>query len=793
MTMPDPRAERMQRIKRLERMQRIKKLEAVKSGQGDIAADVGSVAKNATSILRGPGLAENIPVLGPLARRAGEGFRAVIEGGFGDETIPDAYTRIRSENDRERQQYAEEHPIADVSKKLLGGVGGAGALPVLGAGVSGALGVGGRIAGAVGTEAADATLRGLTEEEIKRAGSLSGGIQAGLEAVPLVGKFAGPLGRTLSKSAEKTAGVLDDAAGMRATKHALGNNARAWKNLGGEREAIAAGKQAIKDKTVKFARSPRFTEKAARKKTKESWGDVEKVFEKMGQAAEETAGGSLVKGADVADNIEATIRKLPATPEGKREATKLQNYADFFRDRAMILPEEAQKIKKSYKWSMKDPAMVELGFEGTNTLNRAFGDAIKKGARQSGVKGAEDFAENYSKYGQRAAIRDGAKEHALRLRKNRTFSLTDHLVGGSAAGVGAGAGLALGGGYDDAALGGTLGAIANRMMRTRGNASIAVGLSQAAKALRSGTASSAQILKALESGALGGKVGIGIAHQIMLQSQPKQAEDQRTSQVPQTKSYMTEEQAALDRNLVNKYRPNAKDPMAQPFEPGQAAMRKVDQFLGDKVVDPLARRGYPGLGAGIATGLGTLADFAIPQTSGDLAGVVVPFGKAGKALGKVEARSASAEAKLAREAHNKKVMKEADDAALDAALAKSREGAPRYVPTPAEKLAFRAEEKAKLDRLPKGARKYRDAQQAARVELTREVIPADRFKKLSDADLHIYGKGASMTPRIDVLGKYSNKEMAAANANREAVKAEIKRRGFDYVDFVYGSGTKRAK
>ncbi len=75
-----------------------------------------------------------------------------------------------------------------------------------------------------------------------------------------------------------------------------------------------------------------------------------------------------------------------------------------------------------------------------------------------------------------------------------------------------------------------------------------------------------------------------------------------------------------------------KDPYAQEVGPGAGIMRGLDKFLGENVAEPLGRAGYPKIGAGISAGTSAIADLAIPQTAGDIAGIVIPMGKAGKAL-----------------------------------------------------------------------------------------------------------------------------------------------------------------
>ena len=78
--------------------------------------------------------------------------------------------------------------------------------------------------------------------------------------------------------------------------------------------------------------------------------------------------------------------------------------------------------------------------------------------------------------------------------------------------------------------------------------------------------------------------------------------------------------------------PRIQDPYAQEIGPGTGIMRGLDKWLTENVVEPSARAGYPNLGAAAATVPSTVADLVIPQTAADYAGMLLPFGKVGKAL-----------------------------------------------------------------------------------------------------------------------------------------------------------------
>lgn len=117
--------------------------------------------------------------------------------------------------------------------------------------------------------------------------------------------------------------------------------------------------------------------------------------------------------------------------------------------------------------------------------------------------------------------------------------------------------------------------------------------------------------------------------------------------------YADELGADLEPLPESKWRQEAQDPYAQEVGPGAGIMRGLNDWLGENVVEPAARAGYPNAGAAAATVPSVLADLVVPQTGADYAGALVPFGKVGKAL--------KGEAKLAGEvgsAENKMMSKQ---------------------------------------------------------------------------------------------------------------------------------------
>lgn len=112
---------------------------------------------------------------------------------------------------------------------------------------------------------------------------------------------------------------------------------------------------------------------------------------------------------------------------------------------------------------------------------------------------------------------------------------------------------------------------------------------------------------------------------------------------------------AIEEEIKRKYGQRLEDPYSQEVGPGAGIMRGIDSWLTENVVEPSAKAGYPEIGAGVAAAGSTIADLAVPQTAGDFAGVLIPFGKAGKA-----AKGLSKEARVAKEVAEENPIKAID-------------------------------------------------------------------------------------------------------------------------------------
>lgn len=443
------------------------------------------------------------PIIGPLGTMLGEGFRAGIEGTFGDESYGQAYDRIHAENAARTADYEKRHPVLEGVRKIGGGV--AGGL-AFGPGGSSALT---RIGTTTGINAADEYLRSGKAEDAYNAGKLGAGIQTGVEMVPYVGRVAAPVLRPVARG-------LETVAAGRALKHMLGNYKRAWDTIP-ENQRRDMGLMALKEGIVRAGRSVGNAASRARDVARNAWSGVEDVW---GRMAAEDAG--LIPGSAVADKLDQKASEFldlagydPVRKRMAKEASRLrpeplpEGEIGPAQER-MFTPQELQARKNKFQYKEDRPMTVKLGQEGTNATNQAFGEAIKDAVAKSGVPGSENFEQLYQLSGKAGHLADWGAEQATHLKKNRFISPSDLFSGGMGAAVGA----SITGDPRDATASAILLGVANRLLRTRGNSTFASGLYQASKAIGSSPGQTIGILRGLETGVIGGPAGREAAAQI---------------------------------------------------------------------------------------------------------------------------------------------------------------------------------------------------------------------------------------------------------------------------------------
>jgi hypothetical protein len=447
-------------------------------------------------------IGENVPLVGPLARRAGEAvFGSFMEGGA---------EGLRARRDAEKRAFAEEHPGADIAQKLVGGIGGGLALPAPGAGMGGVAGAATRIGSNVGILGGDALARTGSLDEAKRAATSGGMLQLGMESIPVVGKAASPLARAIAQKTTQAGEKLQQTGAMRAVKAALGNNAKAWRMMG--TKAQDTGEQMLEKGVVTFGAKAGKIAGKADDAADDAWAKVTQTFDDADNA------GVTVNGADIAQKIRDEAAKIERVPQNEARIASLEKEALFFESQGAMPLSRVQKLKGEYDFKPTDAKNAVLGKDGNNLMNRVLGNSVKDTVKASNLPGAAEFERAYTNAGAFGAVKKAANQTEQQLTKNRSpFSLTDYIAGG-AAGVGA---TVLGGDYKDAGLASFAIATANNLARTRGNSALAVTMNKLGQAIERKPDQVARFYGVLEKAAQNGQSSLVAAHQMLLQTEPE--------------------------------------------------------------------------------------------------------------------------------------------------------------------------------------------------------------------------------------------------------------------------------
>lgn len=407
---------------------------------------------------------------------------------------------VKAQNAADTAQFEKKNPGA---ANLQQAIGSAGALtfPVPGMGMTGPSGIATRIAGGAGLAAADAATQG---QDMGDAASTAAKIQGAMEAVPVLGHLAAPIVKPVMTGAERLGQYLKDTAAMRATKAALGNVEKSWKQVGDR--AIPVGTEGIESGAVRFGDNANNIEQRAGNMAKSKWkNDIQGAFD----AADEA--GISIEGKNIAENILQRAADMKPIPKNLPRIEELQKEALHFEKKGQMSVNEAQEYKNEYDWKQTDNKLHDiLGKNGNNLMDKAIGDEIKKTVEASGVPNAENFRGDYKSYGNLKTLEAGAEKNARKQAKNRTISLTDYLAGGA----GALAGATLGDWKDSTLAAGILSA-ANHAMRTRGNSALGVTLYKMGKTLQASPELASKYYNVIASAAQRGAASLAVTHQLL--------------------------------------------------------------------------------------------------------------------------------------------------------------------------------------------------------------------------------------------------------------------------------------
>lgn len=444
-----------------------------------------------------------VPILGPATVKAGHGLAAfltritpdsVLPESLRGKTIGELYDHFKQQDDQTEEKLMAEHPFAS----RVGQVAGSLTAPMPGAGMSGLAGAATRIAGVAGVNAGDAAMRG---EDPLKAAKVGGGIAAGLEALPVVGKLVRPVAGNLGDLVEGGGNALRSLGEEKAFKAAAGNQAKAYKLAGDKVNDI--GRELLDKDVVSFGASPATIHERAGEQADQAWDRMKGAMDQADQAVPAGA----VSGTDIAQAIRANAQRIGGKGNESTVA-KLEDAAQYYEAMGDAPLSQSQVEKNSWDYKPGDD------FNANNIVKGAIGEAMETGVQRAGGQPAADYVAGKKTYGAMTQAGNAAEVHADRLAKNNSFSLGDKAA--------AGAGMLLNphGTAAKVVTGAITGGI-NKVVRARGNAALAVTADNLGSLLQKMPELAQKFGGQLTSAASRGNQALAVTHYMLSQQDPE--------------------------------------------------------------------------------------------------------------------------------------------------------------------------------------------------------------------------------------------------------------------------------
>lgn len=450
-------------------------------------------------LFQGNTAGEGVPVLGPLAAKAGTAFGAALATPFSDKSFGQLYNEGRNADEKATTEYTHENPVAAGAKSLAGGM----MLPMPGVGLAGAAKAApSLVRGAAGL--ADATIPSMAEtygDTLLRSGDSNQAYENAKDTGMLAGGLhgAGAVGSALFKKIfpQGLAGTAEE----RAFKAATGQNKKAFKenymqksgDLGrpiGEDEATSkinqVGRSLLRkdeagapvvgwfDNVKDIA--PKADAKAA------YYG---KEIGKVGQAVDQAVPEGAVSGWQIGKNMQGIQENIPNLGSKSSLKNTVGKDVDSLRDMGNMTFDEAQTLKNQYKFKPQEGGLNVLPQDVSNSMrgavNSEMENTVANLAKSPNIspetkKQLELYDYLKSQYGSMKTAGKAANDRVMSDLSNRFVSPSDYGAGGIA-----GLGAMMTGHHDPVAAAAIAagGAALNKQVRTRGNAFMARSLDAA--------------------------------------------------------------------------------------------------------------------------------------------------------------------------------------------------------------------------------------------------------------------------------------------------------------------------
>ncbi len=466
----------------------------VENGVGGLMALVGG---------GGESIGARVPIVGPLGRDLGEGFRAAVdyarEGGKRPYT--EVFKGIHAANDADQARFAEEHPGANATRSVAGAIG-ALSIPIPGAQMTGIPGAAVRVGGAITGAGTDTLLRTGDPDKVRQAATVGGLIQSGIEAIPLVGKVAavargkGALTEATEAAAEKAGTFADE----RALKAATGQNKRALKEIyktkGIEETGnlLRTSNEFAPEPVVQFGSSQNTVKDRAAKAAEAAWNKVTSIYKAVDQAA----GGAAIDGKSIADAIRQRAAGIEPLAKNQGVLNSLEAEAAAIEKMGPMSLERAQELKNNFVFKFANPQTHSLGLDGNNAIREAFTETIGDTIRKADPNLGSHWETAMDAYGKFASTAGAASDRAVANISNRLISPSDYAMGATGALLSN-----VGKSGDASAIAqGTIGtavALAHKVVRQRGSAMSSAASGKLAEILSASPETAAAVMSSLQN------------------------------------------------------------------------------------------------------------------------------------------------------------------------------------------------------------------------------------------------------------------------------------------------------
>jgi len=322
--------------------------------------------EDALGVFNAPSIGERIPIIGPLAAKAGTAVAAGLMAPFSDKTFGELYNESTIEDEKRKAIYAKKYPVANVAQDVFASAAlpapGAGTAVMSGAGklakgVNAAAGIGRKATINYGAAEADSFLRGGPEGS----GNFAAGATVGTELLP---KAIKPIAKGIRKY---SFGVTDKLAEAYA-KRAPFINKESEALLKADVDAVISGLKnktsAAKDAYSGASLSGRTAQQIETMRLAQTQPGIDKAAELVDAAKDlrlkisqqsSTAfdvlqdSGELINMDPVKQQITSRMKSLkigdqvpPANTASGQQYQKLQTYRDFLDN---VAPPDAPNIE----------------------------------------------------------------------------------------------------------------------------------------------------------------------------------------------------------------------------------------------------------------------------------------------------------------------------------------------------------------------------------------------------------------------------------------------------------------